>query len=155
MRTRRLAGSQGSNCKCLSVGEVQHYIADTPLACLRCRIEIVRWHRRDGQAKVAGIAICCLGSIIMTFYQGPVVAGKAVSSMLNWTGLVTSSAADTVPAGVLDPVSLLGFELGAQQFGALCLIGNCLCMAIYINLQVSTIDNSCPGTVLSLTSRCV
>jgi drug/metabolite transporter (DMT)-like permease len=91
----------------------------------------VRWHRRDGQAKVAGIVICCAGAILMTFYKGPVVLGAKPTSTLE--------AAST--SMIKEPVHLPGSgiphtTIDGWQIGVLCLIGNCLCMGTNINLQV-------------------
>lgn len=89
------------------------------------------WHRRDGQAKVAGIVICCAGAILMTFYKGPVVLGAKPTSTLE--------AAST--SMIKEPVHLPGSgiphtTIDGWQIGVLCLIGNCLCMGTNINLQV-------------------
>jgi hypothetical protein len=91
----------------------------------------VWWHRRDGQAKVAGIVICCAGAILMTFYKGPVVLGAKPTSTLE--------AAST--SMIKEPVHLPGSgiphtTIDGWQIGVLCLIGNCLCMGTNINLQV-------------------
>ncbi|CAK9201173.1 unnamed protein product [Sphagnum jensenii] len=94
-------------------------------------VEAVWWHRRDGQAKVAGIVICCAGAILMTFYKGPVVLGAKPTSTLE--------AAST--SMIKEPVHLPGSgiphtTIDGWQIGVLCLIGNCLCMGTNINLQV-------------------
>ncbi|KAH9543032.1 hypothetical protein CY35_13G040900 [Sphagnum magellanicum] len=93
-------------------------------------VEAVWWHRRDGQAKVAGIVICCAGAILMTFYKGPVVLGAKPTSTLE--------AAST--SMIKKPVHLPGSgiphtTIDDWQIGVLCLIGNCLCMGTNINLQ--------------------
>lgn len=90
---------------------------------------MVRWYRRDGQVKVAGITICCLGAILMTFYKGPAVVGKHASTVGElypaWLDKLFSSGP-----------GFLGLPSSRHQLGALCLVGNCICYATYINLQV-------------------
>lgn len=78
--------------------------------------------RRDSKAKLAGVALCCAGAILMTLYRGPPV--------LSWFKL-----------GALEPnASYFNmFEIGDRKVGALCLVGSGLCMASFINLQVLVI----------------
>lgn len=105
----------------------------TALIALVFGIEVIHWHRRDGQAKVLGITASCIGAIVMTFYQGP-----AVLKMWNDVGRgglapVVISLKETSGADI-DTLQVSGW-ISTWQFGALCLIGNCICMATFINLQ--------------------
>lgn len=96
-------------------------------------VERLLLQRRDGRAKLAGITLCCAGAIFMTFYKGPPVLG--------WFNPNTLEAA-LEPDSIHVKLELYGshwnwFEIDGWKLGAICLIGNCLCMAIFINLQAS------------------
>ena len=72
--------------------------------------------RKEGVAKIVGTGICVSGAILMVLYRGPAVIGFGNK--------------DLAVSG------LMGFRLERWYIGMLCLIGNCMCMAIYLTLQV-------------------
>ena len=92
------------------------------------RVEKLNLRRRDSRAKLAGITLCCAGAILMTFYRGPRVLG--------WLGAAIEP--DSLHTKVEYANHFDGFEFGGWELGAICLIGNCLCIASFINLQVLT-----------------
>eukprot|EP00850_Spirogloea_muscicola_P007836 SM000040S14848 [mRNA] locus=s40:741712:744489:+ [translate_table: standard] len=115
---------------------------------LLTRMETVHLERRDGQAKLLGVAICVLGAITMAVYRGPQIAGGPASAKSD--GFVAShsfgppiAAADPPGAALLAPL-----PLSRRQLGILCLVGNCLCMAMYLTIQASVLTKyDAPVTV--------
>lgn len=107
----------------------------TAIIALLFGIEIIHWHRRDGQSKVLGILASCTGAILMTFYQGPAII--KLWNDVGQGGFTPSATSLKEPSsteiGTLGLFS--GWGITSWQFGGLCLIGNCLCMASFINLQ--------------------
>ncbi|XXG88326.1 hypothetical protein AAC387_Pa12g0550 [Persea americana] len=75
--------------------------------------------RKEGVAKIVGTGICVSGAILMVLYRGPAVIGFGNK--------------DLAVSG------LMGFRLERWYIGMLCLIGNCMCMAIYLTLQSSVL----------------
>jgi hypothetical protein len=82
--------------------------------------------RRDSRAKLAGITLCCAGAALMAFYRGPPVLG--------WLGAALEP--DSLHTELKYANQFSGFDIGGWKLGAFCLIGNCLCVASFINLQV-------------------
>lgn len=97
-------------------------------------IEVIYWHRRDGQAKLLGIVASCTGAMVMTFYQGPAVLKLWKDVGQEWTPYVSAQLKDMSYAD-MGTLQLPGW-MSEWRFGGLCLIGNCVCMAIFMNLQV-------------------
>ncbi|KAG6556265.1 hypothetical protein Mapa_002206 [Marchantia paleacea] len=99
--------------------------------------EEIYWHRRDGQVKALGIAISCIGGVLMTFYKGPaVLPWKFVGDSIPWVP-VNDNFPNLLATGTLNTLNTTFHDWGLTgwQFGALCLIGNTLCLALYLNLQ--------------------
>eukprot|EP00850_Spirogloea_muscicola_P012147 SM000077S21621 [mRNA] locus=s77:523129:525932:- [translate_table: standard] len=108
---------------------------------LLTRMETVHLERRDGQAKLLGVAICVLGALTMAVYRGPQIAGGPASAKSD--GFVASHSWFGPPIAPADPpgAALLAplLPLSRRQLGVLCLVGNCLCMAMYLTIQVSVL----------------
>lgn len=98
----------------------------TPESPMLHRVEKLNLRRRDSRAKLAGTTVCCAGAILMRFYRGPPVLG--------WLGAALES--DFLHTKREYANHLEGFDIGGWKVGAVCLIGSCLCMALFINLQV-------------------
>jgi hypothetical protein len=62
----------------------------------------------------------------MAFYRGPPVLG--------WLGAALEP--DSLHTELKYANQFSGFDIGGWKLGAFCLIGNCLCVASFINLQV-------------------
>ncbi|KAL2630445.1 hypothetical protein R1flu_015131 [Riccia fluitans] len=96
--------------------------------------DAIYWHRRDGQAKALGVIISCAGGIFMTFYKGPaVLPWMQVGDAVPWYP-VHESFPDPLISGTLR-TTIHDLGLTRWQFGALCLIGHSMCLALYLNLQ--------------------
>ncbi|KAG9452944.1 hypothetical protein H6P81_005848 [Aristolochia fimbriata] len=89
--------------------------------------------KSDGRAKIGGTIVCVFGAIFMVLYKGPSVVGTGDSD--NVANNVMGAVSQPEPDGWLP--SLLGISLEKWHIGMLCLIGNCMCMAVYLALQAS------------------
>ncbi|XP_068650397.1 WAT1-related protein At4g19185 isoform X2 [Aristolochia californica] len=96
--------------------------------------EKVNLLKSDGRAKVGGTLVCVFGAIFMVLYRGPSVLGTGDSELV--ANNVMSAMSQPEPSGWL-PSDLLGISLEKWHIGTLCLMGNCICMAIYLALQAS------------------
>jgi len=90
-------------------------------------VEAISVFTKDGILKVTGTAVCVSGAILMALYRGPSLIALLRSMPTAWTSAPYHPAA--TPA-VLEQ----GVE--AWQLGVLCLIGNCLLVAVYLVVQV-------------------
>lgn len=84
-------------------------------------------------AKIGGTTTCIIGAIVMSVYKGPFIWGDGFIDM-HMQGAVNAEASPE-PVGWLAE-GLLAVGLDTWHIGAICLIGNCLCMAVYIAFQV-------------------
>ncbi|KAF8115088.1 hypothetical protein N665_0030s0129 [Sinapis alba] len=95
--------------------------------------ERVNLLRIEGQAKVGGTLVCVMGAISMVLFRGPALLGDkdadfAVNHEINAKG-------QPEPTGWLVSGFIgLGFE--QWHIGVLCLIGNCMCMAAFLAIQM-------------------
>ncbi|XP_033132658.1 WAT1-related protein At4g19185 isoform X2 [Brassica rapa] len=95
--------------------------------------ERVNMLRIEGQAKVGGTLVCVMGAISMVLFRGPALVGDkdadfAMNHEINAKG-------QPEPTGWIVSVFIgLGFE--QWHIGVLCLIGNCMCMAAFLAIQV-------------------
>lgn len=86
----------------------------------------------EGQAKVGGILVCVSGAILMVLFRGPSVFGFKEADFVSSE---ISARGQPEPAGWFLS-SLLDFGLDNWHLGVLCLIGNCMCMAVFLAIQV-------------------
>lgn len=89
--------------------------------------------RTEGQVKVGGTFVCVCGAIFMVMFRGPVVFGYLENDMSIHNEI--SARGQPEPAGWLLSIFIgLGFD--NWHLGVLCLIGNCMCMAAFLAIQV-------------------
>lgn len=99
-----------------------------------CSTERVNLLRIEGQAKVGGTLVCVLGAIYMVLFRGPALLGDKDADFAMNNEI--SAKGQPEPTGWL----LTGFlDLGFEQWhiGVLCLIGNCMGMAVFLAIQVN------------------
>eukprot|EP00898_Chlorokybus_atmophyticus_P001583 jgi/Chlat1/2425/Chrsp17S02829 len=84
----------------------------TFLLAILLRNETVALRRRDGVAKLFGIAVCVCGAMVMVAYRGPALLGRGSFDALH-----------------------ASLNANHRFLGVCCLLGNCLCMAFYLTLQ--------------------
>lgn len=87
----------------------------------------------EGQAKVGGTVVCVSGAVLMVLYRGPTLLGNSELEFSAQSEIIARSQPE--PAGWL----MSNFaEYGLDDFhlGVLCLIGNCICMAAFLAIQV-------------------
>ncbi|XP_058086379.1 WAT1-related protein At4g19185-like isoform X2 [Magnolia sinica] len=94
--------------------------------------ETVNLLQNEGRAKVGGTLICVCGAILMVFYRGPAIIGSGYVDPVSQSEIIAKSQPE--PAGWLTS-GLMEFGLERWHIGVLCLIGNCMCMAVYLALQ--------------------
>ena len=88
------------------------------------RLEEVSWKRRDGLAKIAGVGAVVVGALVLVLYQGAAIGhGGGGGRVLLSVGELASEGRD-------------GWRLGV-----ICLLGNCICVAFYYIIQVSTVTS--------------
>lgn len=98
-----------------------------------CSTERVNLLRTEGQAKVGGTLICVSGAILMVLFRGPALVGTAEPDFSAHSEI--SAKGQPEPAGWLVS-SFLEFGFDHFHLGVLCLIGNCMCMAAFLAIQV-------------------
>ncbi|KAK8952304.1 WAT1-related protein [Platanthera zijinensis] len=94
-------------------------------------VERVNFLSKEGWIKVIGTFVCVSGATVILIYKGPALFGNSVHQTVP-TDIIMGTRSEDV--GWLGS-GLLKFGLNNWQIGALCLIGNCLCMAAYLVLQ--------------------
>ncbi|KAL2611600.1 hypothetical protein R1flu_023292 [Riccia fluitans] len=98
-----------------------------------CRIETIRFRKMDGIAKLVGMLAAVTGALIMCLYKGKMLFGQERSDDAGLHSPFPRSNA--FGAGYFTSF-LLGLGIDTWQIGALCLVANCFCMAVYTNLQI-------------------
>lgn len=101
---------------------------------LSCRTERVNLLKTEGQAKVGGTVICVSGAILMVLFRGPALLGRSEELLETPDGI--RAVGEPVPVGWLLPY-FFEFGLNHWHIGVLCLIGNCICMAAFLAIQVT------------------
>lgn len=93
--------------------------------------EKVKLSRIEGQAKVVGTVVCVFGAILMAVFRGPALVGHDAKPNLGSHDDIRASAQ-------LEPSHWFVRDIGLDDWhiGILCLIGNCICMAAFIAIQV-------------------
>ncbi|KAF3787645.1 WAT1-related protein [Nymphaea thermarum] len=96
--------------------------------------ETVNLLTNEGKMKVSGTLICISGAVLMATFRGPAVIGDGVLD------LDADAHSDTSAVSQTETVrwsshGLLVFGLERWHIGVICLMANCLCMAIYLALQ--------------------
>ena len=89
--------------------------------------------RYEGLAKVGGTFSCVSGAVLMVLYRGPPLIGYSETDFVSHSEI--SAKGQPEPSGWLIGGLL---DLGFDQFhlGVLCFIGNCMCMAAFLTIQV-------------------
>lgn len=98
-----------------------------------CSTERVNLLRIEGQAKVGGTLVCVMGAISMVLFRGPALLGdKDADFSMNHE--INAKGQPETTGWIVSVFIGLGFEL--WHIGVLCLIGNCMCMAAFLAIQV-------------------
>lgn len=101
--------------------------------CCSYSTEKVNLLRAEGQAKVSGTFVCVSGAILMVLFRGPALMGNTEPDFTAQSEI--SARGQPEPVGWLMS-SFLDFGLDHFHLGVLCLIGNCMCMAAFLAIQV-------------------
>ncbi|CAI9755516.1 unnamed protein product [Fraxinus pennsylvanica] len=99
--------------------------------------EIMNLRRTEGQAKLGAILFCICGAILMAMFRGPAVFGYKESEFAAQSEI--SAKGQPEPVGWLLS-SFLELGIDNWHLGVLCLIGNCMCVAAYLAIQVNDIN---------------
>jgi len=83
--------------------------------------------------KVAGTFACVSGAVLMVVFKGPAVFGYNESEMAMHNAISVKGQPEPVRWFV---ARLMEFGFDNFHLGVLCLIGNCMCMATYLAIQV-------------------
>eukprot|EP00897_Mesotaenium_endlicherianum_P010846 jgi/Mesen1/9790/ME000007S09847 len=107
-------------------------------------MEVLHWRKADGAAKVAGVAVCTAGALLLVCFRGPALVGSGaallepppaasqVAALQRAAGLDAHSGGED--GGWLSTALSAG-GLEDWHVGVVCLLGNCTCMAVYLTLQ--------------------
>nr|ACF79935.1 unknown [Zea mays] len=95
-------------------------------------VEAISVFTKDGILKVTGTAVCVSGAILMALYRGPSLIALLRSMPTAWTSAPYHPA---TPDWFTPAVPVLEQGVEAWQLGVLCLIGNCLLVAVYLVVQ--------------------
>ena len=98
-----------------------------------CSTETLNLQKTEGQAKLGGTLVCVFGAVFMAMFRGPGVFG--------YKDLDFATHGEISAKGQPEPGSwimsvLINMGLDHWHLGVLCLIGNCMCMATYLGIQV-------------------
>ncbi|XP_073130360.1 WAT1-related protein At4g19185-like [Henckelia pumila] len=94
--------------------------------------ETVNLRKTEGQAKIGGTIICVSGAILMAVFRGPALLGHAESEFAAQSDI--SAKGQPEPSSwLMSSILVLGID--NWHLGVFCLIGNCMCMAIYLAIQ--------------------
>jgi drug/metabolite transporter (DMT)-like permease len=116
-----------------------------------CKLEVIRFGKPDGVAKVVGIIAAVAGALTMCLYKGPTLFGSDSPIISNQDQQKTADDAAIYQPGWLMG-HLLNYGIDYWQIGSLCLVLNCLCMGIYTNLQIPALKRFPAPASLSASS---
>ncbi|KAK6129653.1 hypothetical protein DH2020_036613 [Rehmannia glutinosa] len=94
--------------------------------------ETVNLRKFEGQAKLVGTLVCISGAILMAMFRGPAVLGSKESDLAA-QGEISAKGQPEPAAWLMS--SLLDLGIDSWHLGVLCLIGNCICSAVYLAFQ--------------------
>ncbi|XP_021307657.1 WAT1-related protein At3g45870 isoform X2 [Sorghum bicolor] len=92
-------------------------------------VEAINIFTKDGVLKVIGTVVCVSGAILMALYRGSSLIGLTRSMPNAWASTSYPAAPNWLASAVLEH----GVE--TWQLGVLCLVGNCLLVAVYLVIQ--------------------
>lgn len=105
-----------------------------------CSTETVNLLRIEGQAKVGGTLLCVCGAVLMVLFRGPALIGYKEADFAAHSEIMARGQPE--PAGWFLS-SFLEFGIEDWHLGILCLIGNCMCMAAFLAIQVWRLCSLC------------
>lgn len=102
-----------------------------------CSSETVNLRKNEGQAKLGGTIVCVSGAILMVVFRGPTLLGFRENRFAAESDM--SAKGQPEPPGWLMS-NILELGIDNWHLGVICLIGNCICTATYISIQVMDIN---------------
>ncbi|PKA60789.1 WAT1-related protein [Apostasia shenzhenica] len=99
-------------------------------------VERVNLLTSKGWSKLLGTTICVSGAALMALYRGPALCGNGQLDIVFHNEITMANQSDHVQWLAS---YLLEFCLETWHIGVFCLIGNCLCMAVFLALQAPVI----------------
>ncbi|KAG5383462.1 hypothetical protein IGI04_034932 [Brassica rapa subsp. trilocularis] len=87
----------------------------------------------EGLTKVGGTLVCVSGGLVMVLFRGPALFGDQEADF-TVNRLITDRSKPELHGWLVS--SFLGLGLDLWHIGVICLIGNCMCMAAFIALQI-------------------
>jgi len=92
-------------------------------------VEAINIFTKDGVLKVIGTVVCVSGAILMAMYRGPSLIGLTRSMPNAWASTSYPAAPNWLASAMLE------YGVETWQLGVLCLVGNCLLVAVYLVIQ--------------------
>ncbi|KAK1435973.1 hypothetical protein QVD17_01746 [Tagetes erecta] len=95
-------------------------------------IETLNVLKIEGQAKVGGTLVCVSGALLMVLFRGPSLLGHAHHVHTQHQETMVASQPGLL-GWIFSRLAAVGID--KWHIGALCLIGNCFCMAAFLAIQ--------------------
>ena len=89
--------------------------------------------RTEGQAKVGGALVCISGAIILVLFKGPALLGYVDHVPLQHNEAVAGVQPEAL-GWMFTSFATVGID--SWHLGVLCLLGNCICFAVFLTIQV-------------------